>query len=154
MWRSDPSAAIERSYARIRRERFVDAPLLHPALQVQAIDVQPWQRNWLGALVTPWCLSLLLLPGVGGHWRMPAGNARLSVRFPVGDIAFLGNDEPDLGTYLSAALFADMRVFARQPDAVRAAREALGALWGPVTVPASAPAQRAVPARRRFLGLR
>ncbi|OIQ89851.1 hydrogenase-2 operon protein HybE [mine drainage metagenome] len=150
VWRSDPAEAIERAYARIERERFVGSAVAHPALRIEAVDVQPWHGHWLGALVTPWSLALLLLPGPGAPWRMPRGNARLPVRFPVGDIAFLGNEDVDLGEYLSAALFADMRIFASQADAVRAARDAIGALWAPV----EPPPRRAQASRRSFLGLR
>ncbi len=161
MWHDAPTQAIERTYTRIQRERFAGTPLQHPGLRVQAVDVQRWQGHWLGALVTPWCLSLLLLPGPGGNWRMPAGNARLALHFPVGAIGFLGNDEAGLGPYLSAALLPDMRAFAAQHQAVRAARDALGALWdgAPAAAPQPATAARATagaaaPTRRRLLGLR
>ena len=35
------------------RERMHDVPILNPALNVEAVDFQRWQRHWLGVLVTP-----------------------------------------------------------------------------------------------------
>ncbi len=127
-WHATPAARVEQVYERIRRERFAGLGLQRAGLRVQAVDFHCWQGNWLGALVTPWCLSLLLLPGPRGRWVMPAGNARLPLRFPAGIIGFLGNQEPGLGPYLSAALLAGMQAFERQQQAVRAARDALMAL--------------------------
>jgi [NiFe] hydrogenase assembly HybE family chaperone len=136
--RDNPADAVEAAYFRIFQERLADLPIHNPALSVAAVDFQPWQGHWLGALVTPWCLSLLLLPGQEAGWEMPGDNQRRFVRFPAGDFAFLAGREPELGEYQSCALFSQMGQFHNQSSAEQTARAALGVLLAP---PAAAEAQ-------------
>ena len=57
----DPSPLLEAAFARIEREQMAGVPILNPALRVQAVDFTRWQGQWLGALVTPWFLNLVLV---------------------------------------------------------------------------------------------
>lgn len=151
----NPAEAVEATFFRIRRERMADVPMLNPALAVEAVDLQRWQGHWLGVLVTPWSMSLLLLPGKTDDWQMPGENQRRFVRFPAGDFAFLGSDEEGLGEFQTCSLFSPMDRFASQAQAVQTARAALVALLQP-PAPAAAeepdPQAPASPSRRRFLG--
>lgn len=158
----NPAEAVEDAFFRIQRERMADVPILNPALAVEAIDFQRWQGHWLGIVVTPWCMSLLLLPGREEGWVFTGDNQRRFVRFPAGDFAFLGGHEPELGEYQSCPLFSVMSQFASQHEASLTARASLIAL---LTAPAQAadsaaelaaapPPQQTSLSRRRFLALR
>ena len=154
-----PADAVESTYFNIYRDRMADLPIHNPALSVEAVDFQLWQGHWLGVIVTPWCMSLLLLPGQEQGWDMPGPNQRRFVTFPVGTLAFLGNDEAELGEYQSCALFATMGQFASQADALQAARSALLELFKdpnkPVEIPAQKPKLADNPplSRRQLFGL-
>ena len=67
----DAVSRLETTFGAIRRDRMQDVPILNPALQVEAIGMRAWQGHWLGALVTPWFINLVLLPGQGA-WRSVA----------------------------------------------------------------------------------
>jgi [NiFe] hydrogenase assembly HybE family chaperone len=73
---TSPADAVEEAFFRIQREQMADVPILNPALSVEAVDFQRWQGHWLGIVVTPWCMSLLLVPGSAENWvvhgRQPA----------------------------------------------------------------------------------
>ena len=60
---ADPGPALEAAFLRIEREAMDGLPLLNKALRVQAVGFERWQGQWLGALVTPWFLNLVLVPG-------------------------------------------------------------------------------------------
>lgn len=157
---ANPATAVEEAYFRIFRERMADVPVHNDALSVEAVDFQRWQGHWLGIVVAPWCMSVLLLPGRPDGWETPGDNQRRFVRFPAGDFAFLGSDEPDLGEFQSCALFSPMDRFASQSEAVLTARAALIALMQEPPAPAP-PAAEEAPARaepsmsrRRLFGLR
>ena len=128
---SDPTDAVERTFFRVLRERMHDVPILNPALSVVAVDFQRWQRHWLGVLVTPWCMSLLLLPGSADDWVLAGDNQRRFLKFPAGDFAFLGSHEDDLGTFQTCSLFSPMAAFASQAQATQTARASLLALMAP-----------------------
>jgi [NiFe] hydrogenase assembly HybE family chaperone len=78
----DPADAVEEAFFRIQREQMADVPILNPALQVEAVDFQRWQGHWLGVVVTPWCMSLLLLPGSRQGWVASGDNKRRFVQLP------------------------------------------------------------------------
>src|ERR1035437_9777318 len=133
----NPDQAVEQAFSRIQHERMADVPILNPALTVEAIDFQRWQGHWLGMVVTPWCMSLLLVPGSADNWVSACENKRRFVRFPTGDFVFLGGNEAELGEYQSCSLFSPMDKFATQLEATMTAR---ASMVGLLTEPESAQA--------------
>ena len=156
---ASPAAAVEEAFFRIQREQMADVPILNNTLSVEAVDFQRWQGHWLGIVVTPWCMSVLLVPGSPENWVSTGDNKRRFVGFPAGDFAFLGSTETELGEYQSCPLFSPMGQFASQAEATMTARASLIAL---LTEPRSAraaataekPAAGPSLSRRRFLALR
>jgi [NiFe] hydrogenase assembly HybE family chaperone len=155
---TSPADAVEEAFFRIQREQMADVPILNPALNVEAVDFQRWQGHWLGIVVTPWCMSLLLVPGSAENWVSTGDNKRRFVRFPAGDFAFLGSAEAELGEYQSCPLFSPMGQFATQSEATMTARGFAGCL---LTDPQAVARQAAAPppsgqpslSRRRFLAI-
>lgn len=154
-----PADAVETAFFRIQQDQMADVPILNPVLSVAAIDFQRWQGHWLGIVVTPWCMSMLLVPGSADNWVSTGENKRRFVKFPAGDFAFLGSEEVELGEYQSCPLFSPMGKFSSQSEATMTARASMIAL---LTVPQ---AQAGKPgdeksadtpslSRRRFLSLR
>lgn len=152
----DPTPLVQRAFEQVHRERMADLPLNNPALRVQAVGFRRWDGHWLGVIVTPWCMSLLLVPGAG-EWQAVRELQRRFVRFPYGQLALLHGEEPQLGEFQSCALFSPMGAFASQDDAIATAVATIDALLAPPPAPvAIAPAKREPPpsaARRRLLGL-
>ncbi|MDK9704553.1 MAG: [NiFe]-hydrogenase assembly chaperone HybE [Sulfuritalea sp.] len=154
-----PADAVEGAFFRIQQEQMADVPILNPALSVEAVDFQRWQGHWLGIVVTPWCMSMLLVPGSSENWVSTGENQRRFVRFPAGDFAFLGTEEAELGEYQSCPLFSPMGQFSSQSEATMTARASLVAL---LTAPRQAAQADKVEkaagepslSRRRFLALR
>lgn len=152
-----PAEAIEAAFFRIQRENMADLPMLNQALCVEAIDFQIWNQHWLGMILTPWCMSMLLLPGSEAGWVSTGENQRRCVRLPFGDLAFLGSEEPELGEYQSCSLFSPMDRFSSQAEAVMTARASLLAALAPpaplVSPEAGKLSGETSLSRRRFLAL-
>lgn len=151
---TNPADAVEQAFFRVLRERMADVPVCNHALSVEAVDFQRWNGHWLGVVVTPWCMSVLLVPGKADDWETAGDNQRRFVRFPVGDFALLGSDEEELGEFQSCSLFSPMAQFENQAQAVMTARAALIALLNPPAEPApekEKPADEPSQSRRRFL---
>ncbi|PKO61194.1 MAG: [NiFe]-hydrogenase assembly, chaperone, HybE [Betaproteobacteria bacterium HGW-Betaproteobacteria-18] len=153
-----PEEAVEAAFFRIQQTSMAGVPILNPALSVEAIDFQRWQGHWLGIVVTPWCMSLLLVPGGTDNWISAGVNKRRFIKFPAGDFAFLGGQEDELGEYQSCSLFSPMGKFSNQSEAVQTARAALiGLLTAPVAKKDNPPEQvdkKPVLSRRGFLAFR
>lgn len=149
---TDPTLLVEATFRRIHAERMADLPLLNPALDVAAVGFERKENEWRGALVTPWCINLLLLPATT-DWAMPASHERVFREYPAGNFGFLGNHEEELGDYLICPLIHDMKQFADQETAVLTARASLIALD---LAPGQSEADETAPtssSRRKFLSL-
>ena len=150
----NPRARVEAAFSHIARTRMADVPVCNPALHVETVGFQRWQDEWLGILVTPWALNLMLLPGGGGVFRALWPGDSQWWQFPSGAYEFLGNREPGLGPYQVCSLFSPVFEFATQDAARDTAHAALAALFA-ATAPAgtvdSASPEAAGLSRRAFL---
>lgn len=127
----NPSARLEQVFRRIEAERMADVPILNRDLTVEAVGFQEWQGHWLGILITPWFMNLMLLPGHESDWSsVPAGKSRMW-RLPAGEYEFIAGFEPDLGEYHSCSLFSPVLEFVDQEAARLTAQAALAAILKP-----------------------
>ena len=82
-----------------------DLPFLNPKLRVESVGFRPWQGQWLGALVTPWSLNLVLLPGEGQWETLAMGGERFAA-LPAGRYRFIAGHDEELGEYHACSLFS------------------------------------------------
>ncbi|MFZ5512872.1 MAG: [NiFe]-hydrogenase assembly chaperone HybE [Pseudomonadota bacterium] len=158
---ADPAPLLEAAFRRIQAERMAAVPVLNPALSVEALGFARWQEHWLGVLVTPWFMNLVLVPGAEAGWRPVADGQRVFHRFPSGEYAFLGGREPEVGEFQTCALFSPMDRFGDQAMARTVALAAREALLQPPAAQAAAArkeereapaAPRPASSRRQFFG--
>ncbi len=103
-------------------------PILNPALRVEAVGFRPWQAHWLGVLVTPWFMNLLLMPRLeSAHWSPVAEGETRTLMFPAGVFEFIGGHEPAVGDYQACSLFSPMFEFADHGGALATAEAVLKA---------------------------
>jgi [NiFe] hydrogenase assembly HybE family chaperone len=145
--REDPTQRVAATFRRIRQERMADVPL--PPLEVEAVGFRPWNGHWLGVLITPWAMSLMLLPGAAEGWEPPGDNQKKVIAFPSGNYAFLVGVEEGLGEYQSCSLISPLAHIPDQETARLTAEAILFALLQEPTKPPAAEAKLA--SRRGFL---
>ena len=76
-------------------QRMEGLNFVNPAIDVEAVGFAPWEAHWLGVMVTPWCINLMLLPRDTAGWTsMPQGKT-LRYRFPAGDYDFISSRDDD-----------------------------------------------------------
>ncbi len=148
LFAQNPSPQIEEAFRRIEVERMAGLPFCNSALQVEAVGFAIHDDQWLGVLVTPWAMNLLLIPARAETWIGAPEGRRLMIRYPAGEFAFLGGEEPELGEYLACPLFASMAEFADQDTARLTARACLIALSRDPAEAADVSEKSAVAARR------
>lgn len=158
----DPARGIEGAFQRAAA-RMRELPICNPALRIEAVGLRAWQGEWLCAVVSPWTLSLVLLPGEGGRVRRLGADERQRWSFPLGDYDFFGAEDPELGPYQTCSILSPPWELASHEDARAAARAAVEALLSdPAGPPLSPPGgerggvrgrEQATPAlsRRTFL---
>lgn len=127
----DPSARLEVAFTATYRERMQGLPFVNPALHVEAVAFAPWKCYWLGVMVTPWAMNLMLTPRDVTLWRtLPPGDKR-RYRFPAGAFDFISAHDGALGEYLVCSLFSPVLEFADHDTARQTAQIARDALFDP-----------------------
>jgi [NiFe] hydrogenase assembly HybE family chaperone len=162
---TDPAAAaaaarVQAAFERVHRDRMAGLPFVNEALRVELVGLRRWQGRWLGVLVTPWSMNLMLLPADDAPegtppWPRLATGEFAEFAFPAGVLSFLGGREGEAGEYLTCSLFSPVFEFADQAAARQMAEACLLALLDPQAAAAqAAPAREPQPSlsRRRFLG--
>ena len=125
----NPASVLEDAFRVVYEERMQGLPFINPALSVEAIDVQPWNGHWLGVLITPWFMNLMLLPDDDAAWPVLRPGEKCEQRFPAGVFEFIAGHEDTLGEYLACSLFSPMFEFADHETARLTAAAARAALF-------------------------
>ncbi|WP_407279252.1 [NiFe]-hydrogenase assembly chaperone HybE [Aromatoleum evansii] len=141
VWHDDPSTTLQRHFRRVHETRMAGLPFLNEALDVAVAACERVAGDWLAALVTPWSIQLVLLPGGGTLWRDTAAGARHTLSLPVGDLVFIGEAAEHATDLVPAFLYCPLITppegIANTDAACAIAREALATVLKPL--PASAP---------------
>ena len=131
---TDPGPEVAAAFKMVRETRMHDVPILNPAVGVEAVGFAPWDAHWLGCLVTPWFMNLMLLPREPEKWvRLRPGEKHTYV-FPAGGFEFIGGREDAIGEYQACSLFSPMFEFADHATARQTAEACLRALFDPANV--------------------
>jgi [NiFe] hydrogenase assembly HybE family chaperone len=129
--RSSPARALEGTFGAILKRQMHDLPMVNLAVAVEAVGFRPWRDHWLGILITPWFMNLVLMPRVSAMWQPIAERETRHHVFPAGVFEFIGGRDPALGDYQACSLFSPMFEFADHPSARSTAVAALDALFDP-----------------------
>lgn len=123
----DPSPRLVDAF-RAAAARMDGLAFVNPALVVEAVGFAPWQGHWLGVLVTPWFMNLILAPRDAAQWPSLTSGDKRSYPFPAGTYDFIGAQDDIAGEYRMCSLFSPLLQFDDQETARRVAvlaREAL-----------------------------
>jgi [NiFe] hydrogenase assembly HybE family chaperone len=125
--RPDPSPRLVDSF-RVALERMQGLAFVNPALDVEAVAFAPWEGHWLGVLVTPWFMNLILAPREVAAWISLKPGEKRSYPFPAGVFDFIGAHDDLAGEFQMCSLFSPLLHFDDQETArlvAGLAREAL-----------------------------
>ena len=126
---SDPAARLQAIFENIAVTRMAGLPILNPALRVEAVGFREWEGRWVGVLVTPWTISLVLLPGSDAPLESLLLDEKRVWHFPSGAYEFMGLHEPVLGACQICSLISPVAEFSTHEEAAAVAREIVVALF-------------------------
>ncbi len=142
------SMRLETCFQRIASEQMQGMPVLNPAIQVQAVGFRRWRGFELGVIITPWFMSLLLLPGIDDDWEgFQLGDAQTH-SFPNMKYDFTINEFEGLGRCQTHALHSPMFKFDNHRQAVEEAERVLAVMMEKVEPAEADPEEERL---RRFL---
>ena len=85
----NPSALLETAFQAIADGEMQDLPFFQPQIPVRACGFQLFERQWVGTILTPWMLSLLVLPGPEQVWQPHAVGDKLALSLPCGSVRLI-----------------------------------------------------------------
>ncbi|MCO7509191.1 hydrogenase-2 assembly chaperone [Serratia fonticola] len=146
----NPSALLETAFQAIADGEMQDLPFFQPQIPVRACGFQLFEQQWVGTILTPWMLSLLVLPGPEQVWQPHAVGDKLALSLPCGSVRFIVGEIAGCGQYLACSLMSplDRHLGADQALALaqQSARMALSLPVADGNIPSN-------PGRRALFGL-
>lgn len=124
----DPSLSLEQAFSAVA-QRMQGLGFVNPALRVQAVGFEPWKGFWLGVMVTPWSVNLMLLPRDPAAWHPVRAGEKRSYEFPAGHYDFIGAVDSLVGEYRMCSLFSPALEFEDHAAAALVAKLARAALF-------------------------
>lgn len=124
----DPSLSLEQAFSAVA-QRMQGLGFVNPALRVQAVGFEPWEGLWLGVMVTPWSINLMLLPRNPAAWHPVCAGEKRRYEFPAGRYDFIDAVDSLVGEYRMCSLFSPALEFEDHAAAALVARLARAALF-------------------------
>jgi len=113
--------------------RMRDLPVYNAALKVETVGFSLYEGRLCAVLITPWCMNLLLLPGLDDDWSALTPGKTVEVSFPAGEYSFTLSLTQDIMPHLSLPLFTTVLDFEDQDMARDVASEVLRSLFQETT---------------------
>lgn len=129
---SAPPARLQATFEMIAATRMADVPIVNPRLRVETVGFRLWQGFWVGVLVTPWSINLVVLPGADEQLEPLRLDEKRAWIFPSGTYQFMGLNEPQLGPCHMCPLISPVAEFTAHEEAVTLAREIAASLFAEV----------------------
>jgi [NiFe] hydrogenase assembly HybE family chaperone len=114
---SSAAAALVDAYGRVADRDMSTLPGYNGRLRLEAVGFRAWEGHYVGVLVAPWFMNLVLLPGAADDWSELAGAESSEWKFPAEKILFNPCTLAGPGLHLTASLFTDLTGFPDQATA-------------------------------------
>lgn len=123
--------ALEEAHRYVAATDMAGLGLCNTRLAVETVGFRPFGTGWIGCLITPWTLNVVLLPGDTGQWAGLNDGDKELLETPAGQFAVTAARLGALGVAMTIPSVSDMHVFPGQDDARAACFAALDALLLP-----------------------
>ncbi len=120
-----PASDFEAEFQLIFNNRMKGLPICHNGLQVRSIGFQNFKKHWIGAIVTPWSILVVLAQGNKSNWPEIQVGKIQSITLPAGAFSFLGMASDRLGQFLACSLMSPIDPLFNQRSAEAFAARAL-----------------------------
>ena len=107
-----------------------ELPIYNHALQVEAIGFKPTAAGWLGVLITPWFINVVLLPKQKQEATIPLGE-KVTHKLISGEHVFTVGEDDELGRYDFLTLASPTLKYKSHQAACEVAQKALAKLLTP-----------------------
>ncbi|WP_413285350.1 [NiFe]-hydrogenase assembly chaperone HybE [Vibrio sp. MA40-2] len=119
----NPCDTLESVFEHINTHQMADLPFNNKKLTVKAVGFSLYENDWLGVLLTPWMLSILLIPGPNRVWQAQTVGNKVGLCLPAGNFSFTYGSHKQLGTYLACSVMSPLQNITSQVSALQLAKD-------------------------------
>lgn len=123
--KKSPVSLLQATFEHIYATRMADVPICNTALNVETVGFTEWEGRWVGVLITPWMMNLVLLASADAPLQTLALGEVVTWPFPSGSYEFMGCNEGDFGACHTCSLISPMDEFATHEAARAVAQEVM-----------------------------
>ncbi len=102
------------AYRNISEQRMQGLPIVNERLEVEAVGFTLWEGRWLGIIITPWFMNLVLLPAEHEDWSELDWDAKRVWELPSNHYEFIVSLIEGVGVHQSLSLFTTVTDFPDQ----------------------------------------
>ena len=129
--RCNPASELEREFQNIYQTRMKGLPICNNTLQVRALAFQTYRGHWIGSLVTPWSILVVLVCGNETNWPTTREGTIVPIPLPAGSFSFLTMKSERFGSFFACSLMSPIDSLFNQRSAEAFAQKALNIMLTP-----------------------
>ncbi|OAT25852.1 hydrogenase-2 assembly chaperone [Proteus myxofaciens] len=103
-----PIAQLEANFRHIANKEMQNLPFYRQHIPIKAVINTLFDKQWIGAILTPWMLELIILPGPNQEWPYRKIGERLALALPCGEVKFVVGELADGMQYLACSLMSPL----------------------------------------------
>lgn len=120
----DPSSIFQNEMRKVAEE-MKDLPFYRKGIDCYCPKFVLFENQWIGTVVTPWMLSIVILPGKDQEWEPREIGDKLSVQLPYKTFTFTVSSLENIPQYLSCSLHSPIDPAMTNTQAAQLAQDCL-----------------------------
>ncbi|MFV0576870.1 MAG: [NiFe]-hydrogenase assembly chaperone HybE [Vibrio sp.] len=125
-------ARIENVYQNILEQEMQSMPFIAQNIGIEMVGLQQYQDHWLGVMITPWMMNLMILPiqnnqvqNEQGLWPDLHVGEEVGIRLAGNDYRFYASEVEGIGQFLACSLMSPISGIANHAQAVQLATDVM-----------------------------
>ena len=104
----NPQPLVQAAFERVAEQSMHDLSFWHPTMGIYASSFSLFENQWVGAVITPWMLSAIILPGPDQYWEYRTVGEKLGLLLPYGEMTYTVGELEGLTQYLACSLMSPL----------------------------------------------
>ncbi|MBD1577633.1 [NiFe]-hydrogenase assembly chaperone HybE [Vibrio sp. S11_S32] len=118
---------IEAVYQRIFAQQMQSLSFVSPHIEIEMVSLQPYQDHWMGGMITPWMLNLMIMPmdETQGLWADLRVGEEIGLHLAGNDYRFYASEVAGIGQFLACSLMSPIAGLTEHSQAVTLAKDVM-----------------------------
>lgn len=103
-----PIAQLEACFQQVADKEMKGLPFYRNNMPIKACGFTLFEKQWIGALLTPWMLELVIIAGPEQEWPRRKIGERIALTLPCGEVKFTVGELAEGWQYLACSLMSPL----------------------------------------------